>query len=201
MNKRLLFKEVKNIEDFKVVITENMDYITSRICGFMPEETLNMALQGLSSFPKEQEKNFISFVKRVDKSYSSPGACNGNAWHKLPAVLAGSIYYNYYPETISELTLDEMALLSYFSFVTPITFYETSVEKYGKELLSAIIEKTKNDRYDSMAVLMLADKMMKEDLKTKEETTEYVKKTTTEQLLEEEAEYSKEMFANVRIPW
>lgn len=201
MSKRLLFKEVNNIEDFKAVITENIDYISNRICGFMPEDTLNIALQGLSSFPKEQEKNFISFVKRVDKSYSSPGSYNGNAWHKLPTVLAGSIYYNYYPDTISTLTLDEMVLLSYFSFVTPITFYETSVEKYSKELLSAIIEKTQNDRYDSMSIFILADKMMRKDNKTKEETTKHIKQTPLEQLQEEEKQVTIEMFEKVRIPW
>lgn len=201
MNKTLLFKDVEDISDFKNVLKENIDYISHRTNGFINPESLELALTGLKNFPQEQEKSFITFVKKVDKAFVSRGSYNGNAFHKFPIVIAGSIFYNYYPETISELTLDEIVLLSNFSFVEAPEYYETAVEKYGKEMLSSIIEKTKNDNSDNLSIFMLADKMMKVDGKTREETLEYIKQTSKEQLLKEEEQYTIEMFKHVHIPW
>ena len=189
MNKTLLFKEVETIGDFKDIIEENIDYISHTTSAFINQESLEVALQGLKEFPKDQEKNFISFVKRVDKAYASRGTANGNAFHKFPIVIAGVIFYGYYPETIAKLTLDEIVLLSCFSFVEPPDFYETAAEKYGKELLSTIIEKTGNHNNENLSIFMWADKLMREDNKTKEE------------IIAAEEKYSAEMFKNIRLSW
>lgn len=201
MRKSSLFKEVKNIEDIKQILENDIDYIFNKPGCFINGDTLEMAFQGLGSFPKEQEQKFVSFVKRVDKSFYSPGSYKGNAYHKYPVVIAGLMYYRYYPDKISELNLDELVLLSSFSFVAPPSFYEHAVDQFGKEMLSSIIEKTSNNRDNNMSIIMLADHIMKEDNKTKEETTEYIKRTPIEQLLEEEKQVTIEMFKNVRIPW
>lgn len=201
MSKSSLFKDVNNIEDLKELIKSDMDYICTRTNCFMNEESLENAFQGLATFPEEQEKKLISFLKRVDKAFYSPGSYKGNAYHKYPIALAGLIYYRYYPDTISKLTLDEIVLLSSHSFVEPFSFYETAVDYYGKEMLSSIIAKTNNDTYDSMSIFMLADHMMKKTEKTKEETTEYIKETSATDLLEEHQQITIEMFKNVRLPW
>lgn len=201
MSKSSLFKDVNNIEDLKELIKNDMDYICTRTNCFMNEESLEYAFQGLATFPETQEKKLISFLKRVDKVFYSPGSYKGNAHHKYPVALAGLIYYKYYPETIAKLTLDETILLSSFSFVEPFSFYAQSAQCYGKEMLSSIIEKTNNHPYDSMAIIMVANHKMKDDHKTKEETTEYIKQTSTEQLLEEEKQLAIKMFENVKLPW
>lgn len=129
------FTSVKTINDLKNNLLEYPIY-TER--SFIDDSTLKLALHGLDVMDENISQQFIAYLHHVDTKMNCPGAANGNRYHKVPTILAGAIYFAYYPDTIADLNFDEIAILSKFSTVEPLSFYKQARNRWTKELLSQI---------------------------------------------------------------
>ena len=181
---RKAFDDVRNIDDLRNDIANNPRYANGT---YMNQESLEYAFSGLRILEDDGEKTFLKFVHHVDKKLSMAGTANGNRYHKIPTVLAGAIYLAYFKEEVSELTLDELTILSKHSIVEPFAFYEINTQKYTKELLGTI-ESISEDIMFSDLYMELADKKLEEG-ETPHEISEYMKTTPTETLNKEGFDY------------
>ena len=118
-----------------------------------------------------------------------------SVFHKLPTILAGCIYIANHEETIKDLSLDELIVLSRFSIVEPPGFYEGAVDYLGKDLLTAVTKKHFDYTYQS-AFLDYAESRIREG-HTKEGTAAYIRDVPLEQLKEETFEYERKLLEEV----
>ncbi len=183
--KNLAFKEIKTIDDFKADLLKYPEYVE---CLFFPKETLEVALRGLDKLDESTTKTFIQFIHHVDGKMAVAGANKGNRFHKIPLILASTIYFAYYKDVIADLDFDEIALLSNYSLNEQLPFYQTATDKWPKELLGSI--KDLDGEYTSLSnVMVLADHKL-ETGSTIEEVITYMRKTPPDQIKAESGEFA-----------
>ena len=180
MNKQRAFTDIKTISDLKEELKKHPNYLQN---SYLNPETLEAAIKGLEYLSENEAEAYLEFVHHVDKALSMGGTARGNRYHKLPTIMAGLIYYAYYPSTISELSLDEITILSKFSIINPLQFYENSVEYYGKDLLDEI-SKTTNDFMYRDGFMHLAETKLKSGIPNSQVVTHFA--NTPLELLKEE---------------
>ncbi len=188
MASRKAFEGVKTINDFKADLENNPRYANG---SYMNQEALQYAFNGLRMLEDDGEKTFMSYLHQVDRRLSMAGTANGNRYHKIPTILAGAIYLAYFRDDISELTLDELAILSKHSIVEPFSSYEMNTKKYPKELLGTI-KSISEDFMFSDLYMELADKKIEEG-QTPHEISEYMKSTPIKTLNQEGFDYVDQM--------
>lgn len=181
MNKTMrAFAEIKTISDFKQELENSVEYVNG---SYFNQETLETAITSLNSMPAEQQARFLSFIHHVDRTMSMAGAAKANRYHKIPTALAGCIYFAQFPETIKDLSYDELSVLARHSAIAPLAFYESAVEKYGQELLAAIVAKSEDYMYRG-TYLALASQKISEG-QSKEEVVNYITNMPLNELKEE----------------
>ncbi len=190
--KQKAYDEVTSIAEFKQDLLAYPQYTDTL---FLTKDTLAMALTGLNNSTPEKEKDFLTFMHYVDSRLSMPGLANCNRFHKIPVILAGSIYINYYPETIADLTLEELRLLATYSVVEPPYFYPTATALVNKELLSAVINKTQECSYQT-DFLEIAISKIKHGAPREEVIADF-NETPLEKLEEESQAHTEEMFKEI----
>lgn len=188
MASRKAFDDVRTINDFKKDLESNPRYANGT---YMNQEAVQYAFNGLRMLEDDGEQTFMSYLHQVDKRLSMAGTANGNRYHKIPTILAGAIYLAYFKDDISDLTLDELAILSKHSIVEPFSFYEINPNKYSKELLGTI-KSISEDFMFSDLYMELADKKIEEG-QTPHEISEYMKSTPIKALNQEAFDYVDQM--------
>ena len=188
MGKKLkIFEEVKTFADFKQSIEYNIECLSA---NYMNDEAVEKALAGFNILSATSQQQLIDFVHFVDSYLKLPGSSDGNLFHKMPMILAASIYFEYYPETITDLTMDELAILSQVSIMRDFSFYEQAAQHYGKALLSTVARKVKEPR-NRLGLMIIADKRLAVG-QTKQEINEHITQTDIAQLNEETDSYCKQ---------
>lgn len=185
-----IFGEVETYDDLKEAIFQGLTNYPHVL--YMDDTSLQTAITGLQSPDEKTQKQLLKFARCVDRKLSSPGTARGNAYHKLPAVLAGSIYLIYYPDKVKDLTPDELILLSRYATFEPPELYEQTADYFGKDLLGAITTK----HFDYMfqwTFLMYAESKLKQG-KPKEDVAAYINEIPIEQLKEEAFEHARQSF-------
>lgn len=183
------FDHVETFEDLSdTIFNMLLDYPHA---NYMDERSLQESVLSHAKMTEEQKKYLLKFVKQVDRKLSFSGAARGNIFHKLPTILAGTIYIANYGETIRELSIDELIVLSRFSIVEPPGFYEGAVDYLGKDLLTAITQKHFDYTYQS-AFLDYAESRIREGY-TKEQTAAYIRDIPIDKLKEETFEYERKL--------
>lgn len=185
--KRKIFTEVKTFDDFKQSIEHNIESLS---VNYMNEEVLEKALAGFNILSNSLQKQLINFVHYVDDYLKLNESSDGNLFHKMPMILAGSIYFEYYPETITGLTMDELATLAQVSIMRELSFYEHAVEYYSRSLLSSVANKVKEPQ-SRLGLMVIAEKRLA-DGQSSQEISEYITKTDISQLNEETSNYCNE---------
>lgn len=192
MSKKKAFDQINSIADLRVELQENINYLTGY---YLNSETLDAAIAGLNILTEQGQKDYLTFVHHVDKSLSLAGAAKANRYHKIPTIMAGLIYYAYYPSTITDLTLDEITILAKFSIVESLQFYENSVEYYGKPLLSTVASLSPDFMYRD-GFMHLANKYLKEGTENSSVVTHF-ETTPLEDLKQEMFTYEQEIVKEV----
>ena len=183
------FDTVETFEDLSNMLFQMiLDYPQT---NYLNEETLHEAVLSHATMTDAQKKYFQKFVRQVDRKLSIAGAAHANVFHKLPTILAGSVYIANYGDSIKNLTIDELIALSRFSIVEPPSFYGIAVEYLGKDLLTAVTQKHFDYMYQS-AFLDYAESKIRAGL-TKEEAAEYIRETPIESLKAEVFEYERKL--------
>ena len=159
--------------------------------NYMNETSQLEAINALQNMDEKQQEYFVKYVKHIDRKMSVPSAAKGNLFHKLPTVLAGSIYIGKYFEQTRVLTLDEIMVLSGFSIFEPIEFYQGAIPYLSKELLSSVATKHFDYTFQWLLLDYAASKINKGE--TKETVATYIKQTPIKQLTEESYEYEKQV--------
>ena len=183
------FDHVETFEDLSNTIFKMLlDYPHA---NYMDDASLQESILLHAKMTEEQKKYLLKFVKQVDRKLSFSGAARGNIFHKLPTILAGTIYIANHEDEIKDLTMDELIVLSRFSIVEPPGFYEGAVDYIGKELLSAVVEKHFDYTYQS-AFLDYAESRIREG-HTKEATAAYIRDIPIDDLKKETFEYERKL--------
>lgn len=186
------FNSVNTYDDLKNEFIDSMNYLTS---GFFCPENLEIAVNAITNATLEQQQKILQYTKHVDRKLSAPGTAKGNRFHKIPTLMTGILYITLFPEQISDLSFDELTVLSRYSIVEPITFYETAVDYFGKDLLSVVSQKHFDFMYQS-TFIELAGSKIREGQKNKD-VTEYIKNTSIEELLKDSIEWEEKTLKEV----
>ena len=193
--KKKAFKEMKTISDYKQEIENSVKYLVD---SFFNMNTFKSSMDGLASMSEQQIESFLKFVRHVDETFNMDAAADCNRYHKIPTIVAGSVYFSYFPEVTKELNLDELSTLAFFSVVEPISFYEHAVDTVGKEVLSTVINKTPN-YLERMHIMIVVDEQKKAG-QTKEDIVKYITDSPLEQLKEECQRKTAEDIAGMGLP-
>lgn len=187
-----VFGEAETYEDLKGIVFQTL--LDNNHC-YMNETALQTALSSLQMASESEQKQVLRYARHIDRKLSTPGAARGNAYHKIPAFLAGSIYLINYPETVKGLTLDELTLLSRYATFEPPELFELTANFFGQELLGAITAK----HFDYMfqwTFLDYAESKLQQG-ETKEDVAAYIRDVPIEQLKEEAFEYERKSLQEV----
>ena len=157
--------------------------------NYMDEKSLEEAILSYKKMTESQKKILLKFVHQVDRKMNLSGAKHRNLFHKLPTILAGTIYIANYEQTIEKLSMDELIVLSKYSIVEPPEFYSTALEHFGKELLNVITQKH-HDYIFQNAFLNYAESKIKDGY-TKEQTSDYIRDMPLDKLKEETFKYER----------
>ena len=190
-----IFDHVENFEEFTDTIYNMIK--DNPQASYMDESSLEESILSLAKMTDNQKKYTLKFVHQVDRKLSFACAARGNIFHKLPTVLSGCIYIANHEDSIRNLTMDELIVLSYFSIVEPPGFYEGAVEYLGKDLLTAVTQKH-FDYTSQSAFLDYAESRIRDGY-SKEETAEYIRDISTEQLKKETFEHDQRIFEKAGI--
>lgn len=191
-NKQRAFQEVQTIADFKQDLTTYPRYVY-KAC--LTNENVDYALNALNIMTEENEEKFLRFLHHIDRNLSMGGTAAANRYHKIPTALAGAIYFAYYPETVEELSLDEMTVLAKYMCPEPFDNYPAAVEHFGKELLGTIHSIGIDFMYRE-TYMNLANKKLEEGL-PREEVTAYMTSKPIEELNQEAFEFEREELERV----
>ena len=183
------FEHVETFEDLSGTIYGMLlDYPHA---SYMDDASLQQSILLHAKMTEEQKQYLLKFVKQVDRKLSFSGAAHGNVFHKLPTILAATIYIANHEDEIKDLTMDELIVLSRFSIVEPPGFYEGAVDYLGKDLLAAVVAKHFDYTYQS-AFLDYAESRIREG-HTKEETAAYIRDIPIDKLKEETFKYERKL--------
>lgn len=181
--KHLAFASVKDIADLEKVLQENINYLTNT---YLSNETLECAIQGLKTFPKENTQQFIGFIRHVDQSLSTASTANGNMYQKLPTILSGSIYYRNHKDITDALSFDELIPLARYAISSSVQDYKKTYQSFDKDLLNAIA--TKEDDYMYKDSYMYLAHCYLENGQKSSDIAEHIKNTPSKVLHQESIE-------------
>lgn len=119
-------------------VSKNTSYLVN---GYFTTEVVPVGILALKDIPKEQQQKFCDFVDYVDRHFVV-STKNVNLYHKIPTIVAGSIYFTNYYDMINHLTVEEVSILAKYSITQPISFYEQAPAIFTKDVLGTVARKT-----------------------------------------------------------
>lgn len=134
--KGLLFCDVQDMKDVKEVIQKNFFILEN-----LPLDDIMIHYENLVNLPLKLENQFLDFVHHVDESFSFYGYY-GFFTQKISTILVGATYYQEHYQKIHDLSVQEVAILAKYSVVNPVSDYSLNIQKFSKEILRTISEKT-----------------------------------------------------------
>ena len=185
---KLIFNRTTNYEELVKSMEEELPYISKY---YFNKDAYDQAIASFHTLDEETRKKIVTFANHVDSKMNFPGQVHKNRYHKIPTILAGSIYLDLYPEKVEDLSLDELEILAKHSITLPLMFYKSSTMYYTKELLAAIYQIGPDFMYRS-GYMFLTEKYFEQG-KTPEEVTEYFLSTNTKDLLQESFDYERQI--------
>lgn len=157
--KNRLFNENSNYDEIKSIILKNVG-------NAFNVANLKLISRGISAFNRlKNDERIVSYSKDVDKLYSDNTT---NEFNKIPIILSGSIILDGYKENADKMTNEELSLLSYYSLIGDIDFYNVL---FTPDIIKEVCKKTSDlqQRYNFLEVVedsydMFYDEMNEENV-------------------------------------
>ena len=105
---KLIFNKTTNYEELVKLMEEELPYISKY---YFNKDAYEQAIASFHTFDEEARKKIVAFANHVDSKMNFPGQAHKNRYHKIPTILAGSIYLDLYPEKVEELSLEELEIV------------------------------------------------------------------------------------------
>ena len=189
---KLLFNKTSSHQELVELIENELIHVGK---SYFNHDAYDQAIASLHTIDAETKKRIVEFPNYVDSNMNHASQANKNRYHKIPTILAGTVYLDLYPDKIEDLSFDELQILAKYSINLPLIFYKNATIYYNKELLSAIGQISPDYMFQT-SYMYLAEKYLEEG-KTPDEITKYFKTTDPKQLLEESFAYEMKMISEI----
>ncbi len=175
-----LFEKKRMNYDEYLKVVGNMVAKGSKICSKDCLEVGVDAITKIDDSTKRKKMMDVSFV--IDREFSEPYSNSENTFKKLPIILTlANMMENHY-ELVTDLNNNELALLSFFSFVVNSKYMRDHLKMCADhDVLSSIIEKTPNIYHQLEILGVVEDKFLEFDIdvNNKEELDNFKKESAT----------------------
>lgn len=188
-----IFDHIETFDELKADLYDKL--LNYPHMNYMDDTSLEYAIRGLNEMDEKKQKQTLKFVRQVDRKLSMAGTARGNLFHKLPTVMAGCLYIQYFSDQIQDLTPDELIILARFSIVEPPSFYEGAVDYLGQDLLNAVVTKHFDYMFQTSFLDYAESKIKKGEPKDKVAT--YIREVPLATLKEETFEYERQILEEV----
>lgn len=138
MGQNTMFSSKPNYSEVVDIVTEHVDYLSN---GYFTSDVVARGVHDLKHIPSNRQKKFCEFVSYVDRSFAT-NFKNPNFYHKIPTIVAGSIYFTEYFSQVADLSKEEMSVLAKYSITHNNDFYEDAPDIFSKDVLQVIVSKT-----------------------------------------------------------
>lgn len=139
------FKNVFSIEDFLDRIKSSNENIKCLTNNYFNDDTIEVAIACLNNIKNNnKEKDFLDYMHFVDKNLNFPGQASENKRHKIPTIFAGAIYIDKFEKEFNIYTAPQKMIISKFSAIEYLDFYENINNIFSREVMDTIINKNKD---------------------------------------------------------
>ncbi len=172
-----IFSDCQNISDVRGVIESKSKYLLA-----FDTNQLKYHFSSLNHLDSEKEGKFMNMVHRMDHLFSPYGS-NMKTTQKISSILMAATYYQDCYPYIQEYTDDEVALLSYFTYLGSYEDSLENIKRYSRDVLSTIIAREPN--FFSQFELLDLYELSLMDGQDREEVLERLKTEDVDKLLYE----------------
>lgn len=151
MRKNLVFSDA-SYSDIVDVVSQNTQYLAN---GYFSSDAVSTGILALKHISVEQQSKFCEFVSYVDKHFVLSSSM-ANLYHKIPTIVAGSIYFVHQEDMVRNLSVEELSTLAKYSITEPIDFYEQAPTIFTKNVLNTVVKKT-TDFFARDSLMYLVD--------------------------------------------
>ena len=138
------FKDINKIDKFLEVIESNNENLSYLVDNYFYDNNIEIAINCLKALKDNQEEEFIDFMHYVDRKLNFPGQGKENRRHKIPTIFAGAIYLDKFSKQFNIYTDAQKMIIAKYSIPEDINFYMNINNCFSKEIMDAIIYKTRN---------------------------------------------------------
>lgn len=161
------------------VVSQNAQYLAN---GYFSLGVVPVGISALKQISVEQQPKFCEFVSYVDKHFVLSSKMT-NLYHKIPTIVAGSIYFVHQEDTAKDLSVEELATLAKYSITQPVDFYEKSPTVFTKDVLETVVKKT-SDFFSRDSLMYLVDEAFSRG-DTAEDVIQKISNVSLDELLQE----------------
>lgn len=172
-----IFSDCQNISDVRGVIESKSKYLLA-----FDTNQLKYHFSSLNHLDSEKEGKFMNMVHCIDHLFSPYGS-NMKTTQKISSILMAATYYQDCYPYIQEYTDDEVALLSYFTYLGSYEDSLENIKRYSRDVLSTIIAREPN--FFSQFELLDLYELSLMDGQDREEVLERLKTEDVDKLLYE----------------
>lgn len=174
------------------LVSQNTQYLAN---GYFLSDVVPIGISAMKNISVECQPKFCEFVSYVDKHFVLSSNMT-NLYHKIPTIVAGSIYFVHQEDMAKELSVEELATLAKYSITQPVDFYEQASTTFTKDVLATVVEKT-TDFFARDSLMYLVDEAfsrgdIKEEIMQKI-TSEPLDALLQEAFITEEQQVEKEL--------